>query len=135
VDNKWSLVGGIMSIVSGGFGILGGLALMVVGVLFAGLMRLADSASSSRLTPEQFGTIFGLIYGGMGLFLLLFGVLALVGGINAVKKKHWGLALAGAVGGTLSFFPVGVMAVVFTAMAKPEFEANRDGPPAAASRI
>jgi hypothetical protein len=131
MDKKWSLVGGIMSIVSGGFGILGGLVFMVIGVLFAFVMRLADNVSTSGLTAQQFGAIFGLIYGGMGFFLLLFGILALVGGIFAVRKKRWGLALAGAIGGTLSFFPTGVVAIIFTAMAKSEFDATKPAPPPA----
>lgn len=129
MQNKWSLVGGVMSIISGGLGILEGLVFMLMGVLFGSLMSLADDASSSRLTAEQFGRIFGVIYGAMGLFILIFGVLALVGGIYAVKKKHWGLALAGAIGGVLSFFPVGIVAVIFTALGKPEFDTGNTAQP------
>ena len=71
--------------------------------------------------PIEFFTIMSVFYGVVGLSLLLIGVLGIVGGVSALKKKRWGLALAGAIAGTFTFFPIGIPAIIFVAMAKPEF--------------
>jgi hypothetical protein len=41
--------------------------------------------------------------------------------VCAIKKKAWGLALAGAIASSMSFYYVGIAAVVLVAMAQPEF--------------
>ena len=50
-------------------------------------------------------------------------ILAIVGGIYALQRKIWGLALAGSIA---AFFTpswvLGVAAIVFTALSKNEFE-------------
>jgi hypothetical protein len=127
--NKYVTVGGILSIVSGSMGILSGLALIVVAFLAAWAIGLDPSLyGSGDMYFKEMSTVVGLIYGIMGGVLILLGVLALIGGIFSVRKKVWGLALAGAIASIMVFFPVGVVAVVFTAMAKPEF--NGQTPPA-----
>jgi hypothetical protein len=50
------------------------------------------------------------------------GILAIVGGIYALQRKIWGLALAGSIA---AFFPswiLGIAAIVLTALSKNEFE-------------
>lgn len=69
--------------------------------------------------------LFGLIYGGMGAFMLLLAILALVGGIFALRRKLWGLALAGSISGTMTFMPTGIAAIIFTSMSRPEFLPRR----------
>ena len=60
------------------------------------------------------------------LFLMavaaILGILAMVGGICALRRKRWGWALAGAVGGVLPFFPLGIASTILTIMAREEFE-------------
>ena len=49
-------------------------------------------------------------------------ILALLGGISALQRKNWGLALAGSIA---AFFPVGLLgiaAIILTALSKNEFE-------------
>jgi hypothetical protein len=48
-------------------------------------------------------------------------VLAIVGGAFALKKRHWPLALAGAIAGTITFFPCGIPAIIFVSLGKEEF--------------
>jgi len=52
------------------------------------------------------------------------GILALVGGIYALRRKTWGLALAGSICATLSLYTwfLGIIAIIFTARSKSEFE-------------
>ena len=64
-----------------------------------------------------------VFYAAIGLLFALVGVLGIVGGIFAIKKKRWGLALAGAIAGTVTFFPCGIPAIIFVTLGKPEFSA------------
>jgi vacuolar-type H+-ATPase subunit I/STV1 len=54
---------------------------------------------------------------------LVVGIVAIVGGIFTLRRRIWGLALAGAICATLSLFTfyLGVLAIIFTTMAKKEF--------------
>jgi len=61
----------------------------------------------------------------IGSFLAFLSALAVTGGVFALKKKYWGLALAGAIAGIFTFFPFGVVATIFAAIAKPEFGAGK----------
>jgi len=56
--------------------------------------------------------------------LIALGAVALVGGICALRRRMWGLALAGAICALfpLVVVPVGVLAIVFVSLGKKEFE-------------
>ena len=49
------------------------------------------------------------------------GIIAIVGGISAIRRKKFGLSLAGAICALPSVF-VGILAVIFVALGKREFE-------------
>jgi hypothetical protein len=68
--------------------------------------------------PREFFIIITVVYLIFGICSLLLGVLAIIGGIFALKRKRWGLALAGAIAGTVTFFPCGIPAIVLVSMAK-----------------
>ncbi len=76
-------------------------------------------------SPSEFLTIMTIFYAIIGLFFVLIGVLGIVGGVFALKKKRWGVALAGAIAGTVTFFPCGIPAIIFVVLAKPEFSAKK----------
>jgi hypothetical protein len=62
------------------------------------------------------------IFAALALPFAIVGILAIVGGIYALRRKIWGLALAGSIA---AFFPswiLGIAAIVFTALSKNEFE-------------
>ncbi|MFC1907251.1 hypothetical protein ACFLW8_04115 [Chloroflexota bacterium] len=56
--------------------------------------------------------------------IVIAGILAIVGGIYALRRKMWGLALAGSICTTLSLytFYLGIIAIIFTAWSKNEFK-------------
>jgi hypothetical protein len=63
-----------------------------------------------------------------GRFFVILGILAIVGGISALKRKSFGLSLAGAICALplYSFLqPLGMLAVIFVALGKGEFGAER----------
>ena len=58
------------------------------------------------------------------LIIVIAGILAIVGGIYAIRRRMWGLALAGSICATLSLltFYLGILAIILTAQSKNEFE-------------
>jgi hypothetical protein len=52
------------------------------------------------------------------------GIVAVVGGISAIRRKRFGLSLAGAICALPSVF-LGILAVIFVALGKREFGAER----------
>ena len=64
----------------------------------------------------------------MAIPLAILSILSLVGGIYAVQRRKWGLALAGSISAIfasiplLGGLPVGITATVLTALSKSEFE-------------
>jgi len=82
-----------------------------------------------------FGTIFAAGVGfwagivGMGWLsaifapLIIFGVIAIVGGIYALRRRVWGLALAGSICALIGpWFLLGILAIIFVSLGKREFE-------------
>jgi len=56
----------------------------------------------------------------IGIVVLVVGAIALAGGISAIRRKRWGLALAGAI---LSLPGImGVLAIIFISLGKKEFK-------------
>jgi hypothetical protein len=111
-------VGGILSLVGAGFSLLAAFACLgfIVFMLYIS-MNTFDAPSPM----EEYAIIAG-VYGIGALFYVVMGVLGIVGGILALRKKSWGMALTAAIAGTFAFFPCGVAAIVFTALGKGEFK-------------
>ncbi len=114
-------VGGILSIVSGGFGLLWLLGFVLVIMVMWGLTDPGYYDYRYGATPDSFLVVMMVFYGIAGLVILILGALAIVGGIFALRRNIWGLALAGAIAGTLVFFPCGIVAIIFMALGKAEF--------------
>jgi hypothetical protein len=89
-------------------GIILAIALIFVGVLM-------------RFVPDMPPYLVP-IFTALALPFAIVGILAIVGGIYALRRKIWGLALAGSIA---AFFPswlLGIAAIVLTALSKKEFE-------------
>jgi hypothetical protein len=128
---KNAKVGGILSIVAGAFGVLGLLVFVLIIIVMA--FAIGESYHYDYSTQDEVYIFVFVFYGVLGLLSALVGVLAIVGGVFALRRKHWGWALAGSIAATLVFFPCGIPAIIFVSLGKPEFEAL--GPPAPAGPI
>ena len=108
---------GVLSIVSGIFGIFMGAGLILIAVFFNSLVSFED------YPYEDLPLVFlESLFLGWGIFQLLLAILAGIGGVYALQRRHWGLALAGSIAAILVAFPIGVVAVIFTALSKNEFD-------------
>ena len=66
----------------------------------------------------MYNVLFWAIFG----ILMIFGILTVIGGIFALKRRSWGMALTGAIFATLTVIPLGIPAIIFVAMGKKEFD-------------
>lgn len=60
----------------------------------------------------------------VGVCLAILGIVAIVGGISAIRRKSFSLSLAGAICARPSTI-LGILAVIFVALGKREFEAEK----------
>ncbi len=112
--------GGILSIVAGAFEVNGGgimLASAKLGVQF----RLWDFALYPGIWFEHIIPVDSPWFIIMGGLLVVLGIIAIVGGIWALRRRSFGLSLAGAVC-ILPLGILGIVAIVCIALAKREFE-------------
>jgi membrane protease YdiL (CAAX protease family) len=115
-----AVVGGILTIVSSVMGIITGLFIAAVPLLFKFMLE-SDYYGFTTQEEADVLAVMGLVYAGIGIIFVLIGVLGIVGGVFTLKRKLWGLALTGAIAGSILFYPLGIVAVILVSMAQPEF--------------
>jgi hypothetical protein len=112
MEKTWKpMVAGILNIVTGAFALLSVIGL-IIGIVVIG----------SDIVGPEIPDFVAIILWIITIPLFIIGVLALIGGIYSLRRKTWGLALAGAVASTVYWFIVGIPTIVFVAQSKDEFE-------------
>ena len=112
MEKTWKPVtAGILSIIAGVLGAAGGIVVAVVGGTI-GKLWLGPMAVPNITT----------ILGAIAIPLIIIGIVAIVGGIYALKRRIWGLALAGSICSFICVWFLGIPAIIFTAMGKNEFK-------------
>ena len=105
MERTWKpTTAGILSIVAGAIGLIVGIVVASVG--------------------EMVGALTGFLgLGAVGAPLIVFGIVAIVGGIFALRRRIWGLALAGAICALVPppIAVLGILAIIFIALSKREF--------------
>jgi hypothetical protein len=130
MERTWKpTAAGVLSIISGVLEIIGGIWVIVLGGLVGSLAGWGEMwqpwmGEMAPMFPDIMGMISTWAIIG-GVILLVFGVIALVGGVHAIRRKRWGLALAGAIL-SFPFIPfgaiLGLLAVIFVSLGRGEFE-------------
>jgi len=129
--------GGILSIVGGAFEASGGAVL--VG------LTIATRELLTRVSPYPYPGIIWPI--SAGVFIFAMGIVAIIGGVSAMRGKKFGLSLAGAIccalpsviNGIMNIFGLslagfiwvlpglilGIPAIIFISLSKKEFEVEK----------
>jgi hypothetical protein len=109
-------IAGILSIISGVIGISGGIIIAVV----AGVMRLPAEYLTRNGIISSHPVIIILI-----IIFVLFNIVAIAGGISAIKRKRWAFAVLGAVCSIFNIWScvLGIGALVFLIQSRSEFKA------------
>jgi len=109
MENTWKpTTAGVLGIIAGAIGVLIGLIIAVAGGILGGLL--------AAFIPFIGGAVAGLF-----AIPLILGLVAIVGGAYALKRRIWGLALAGAICATFCVWFLGVPAIIFVILGKSEF--------------
>lgn len=113
-----SLVGGIFILLSGIIGI--GMGAILVSVDFSSLDSYGISVATDFLED---------ILRTCGIILIVFGLIAVLGGVFGVMRKHFGLVIVGAVFGMLCVFSpyliasiFGLVGLILVAVARKDFD-------------
>jgi hypothetical protein len=104
------IIGGILTIISGALGILGTISYAI------GLGDVGSGFAKGDMPPFVPSIIFG-----MPIPSLIIALLALVGGIFAIRRKKWQWSLTGSIAAALSLILLGIPAIVLIAISKDEF--------------
>ena len=116
MEKTWMpTVAGILDIVAGTVSFIGLVFVLV------GISVLAYTGGIDPLIGIP-GTLILSIAVIFAIFAVIADILAIVGGIYALQKKKWGLALAGSIAAFFASILLGTAAIVFTVMSKNEFE-------------
>jgi len=103
------LIAGILAIAAGGFKVFS-----VLGLIAYGLFAIA---------PPTIANIGPLtLFLGAIIPLVILIALAILGGICAIQRKRFGLALTGAIAALLPFSLLGLASIILLAISKEEFE-------------
>ena len=106
MDRTWQpTTAGTLNIISGCFGIAGGIYI----------------ASLDGLELDFHPLIIAII-GVLGVSRIALGVISLIGGILARKRRFWEMALAGSITAIFCAPPLGILSTIFISLGKKEFE-------------
>jgi len=123
VPKTWKpTVSGILDIVGGALSILGAIAVFL-GILF--FIPISMSAGPGPVPEMGCWMIPGILEAILpiaAVYFLIVGILPIIGGIYALRRKKWGLALAGSIAAIFGSSVMGILATIFTAMPRDEFE-------------
>ena len=116
MERTWKpTTAGILSIIAGALTVITGIIVSAArGMMFAYPWTTYGGDWAEMLQAAQ-------IVGVVGAVLIILGIVTIVGGVFALKRRLWGLALAGAI---IALFPtiiLGILAIIFVAMGKGEF--------------
>jgi len=121
--------GGVLSIIVGAFEVIGGA--MLVAVTMLGCWPLGclpypslpgpETALGMGMEPLGLWGLTPLYMIIMGGILVVLGIIAIAGGVSAVRRRSFSLALAGAIC-TLPSLVFGILALIFVSLAREEFE-------------
>ena len=120
------VVAGLLDIVAGALGIVIGLFMSLR--MFAVRAAQAAPGVAPRIAPHagNYPQMPHIFFPGMGIAfgigLLVIGVLAIVGGVYALRLKAWGLALAGSIAAGITGPVIGLLALIFIVLGREDFQ-------------
>lgn len=112
-------VAGVLDIISGISGLVGGIPLLVLALVGSGVLGTLPDPEVRPLALIPLA-----LFGPLAVLCFVSGIIAIFGGIAALNRRRWGLALAGSIAAVFGFFPIGIAAVIFTILAEPEFHSG-----------
>jgi len=124
-DDRGGLLsaGGVLSVIVGAFEVIGGAVVVALVCLSqpVGLRLLPCLPRFGGACSVADVWIWPVITGGL---LLVLGIIAIAGGFSAIRRRSFGLSLAGAICALIPLNLLGLLAVVFVSLGKREFRTD-----------
>ena len=114
---RMCVVAGILDIVSAAFKLLAVFGLIIAIVVFQNNPYI-DVTRVVGVCPVNIDVILWIIT----VPLIIFGILAIIGGVYALQGKKWTLALVGSIAAALPFSFLGIAAFIITVLTRNEYE-------------
>ena len=130
-DRTWKpTTAGILSIVAGVLGVIPSIILVLVGGGMAGIAAIPGIAKIFGVVGIPLEAIVGSgiisaiggVLTAMAIPGIIIGVISVVGGTYALKRRFWGMALAGSICSLFCAWILAVPAIIFLALSKGEFK-------------
>ncbi len=114
------MVAGILNIVDGAISVLVAVGLLIVSIVFS-LNANRPGFTDYDLDPftASSAAAFFLV---IAIVVAILAVLEIIGGMFALRRKKWGLALAGSIAAAIPGSVLGILAIIFVALSKHEFD-------------
>ena len=126
MDRSWmATVAGILNIIAGVLALLGALALIFVGAVTTTVPEMTVETGDDLPLALVSGLVWALV-----ALSLIAAVLAITGGVVALRRTGWAWPLVGAITALFTAMPLGVLALIFVVLAEKEL---RGGDAAAAA--
>ena len=112
--------GGILSIVVGVCEIIVGALMLLLttgGIIPFSLVPLSGPVGLSTASGICAAPLWWIVMAGL---LVVLGIVAILGGVSAVRRRSFGLALAGAIC-SLPSVSFGILAIIFVSLGRSEF--------------
>jgi len=107
-----------MPLVAGILDLVAGIPALILGIALAvGLGMLGGLIGGISGIPGV-----GAIMGAIAVPMIIFAIIAIVGGVFAIRRRIWWLALVGSIFAVLCTWFLGIPAIVFTIMGKKHFK-------------
>jgi len=107
-----------MPLVAGILDLVAGIPALIFGIFLAAGLGIFGALIGG------FGGVpgVGAILGAIAVPVIIFAIIAIVGGVFAIRRRTWWLALAGSISALLCAWIFGIPAIVFTVMGKKHFK-------------
>lgn len=117
MEKTWKpTTAGVLSIIAGVVGVIVGvLVILLGGAIAAGLSLVPE-------IPKAFTLVAVPVIGAIGIPITILGAVAIAGGVCALQRRKWGLALAGSICSLMCFLYLGIPSIIFVVLGKGEFE-------------
>jgi len=114
------MIAGILNIISGIF-------FLVVAISFVNMRQPVAKSMVSYVMysmglsgmPDTSFTHFVVVV--MGAVLIIFSIISILGGVYAVRRRFWVMALAGSIPAIIYLAPTGILSIKLTALSRKEF--------------
>ena len=110
MEKTWKpATAGVLGIIAGIVGVIFGIVLAALGTTGGGILAIFGLPA------------LGGIVAGAAAIPLILGIVAILGSIQALGRRRWGLALAGSICSLFCVWFLGIPAIIFVILGKREF--------------